>query len=129
MQSSRQPGHAAARGLDQYSPAGYTDLANSPKHPLAVPTEIYARVVRGGSWIDDPYVLRSAARQYSKEEWKTQDPQLPQSVWYHTDADFVGFRVVRPLRVPDAEESARYDLDDVQRIDMEDYYEAKGIER
>ncbi len=24
------------------------------------------------------------------------DPQLPQSIWWHTEAIFVGFRVVRP---------------------------------
>ena len=42
-------------------------------------------------------MLRSAARDFSKPEWKIQDPQLPKSRWYHTDARFVGFRVVRPL--------------------------------
>ena len=31
-----------------------------------------------------------------------QDPQIPQSVWYHTDAQFIGFRLVRPLVEPDA---------------------------
>jgi hypothetical protein len=29
-----------------------------------------------------------------------QDPQLPKSVWYHTDALHVGFRLVRPLAMP-----------------------------
>ena len=46
--------------------------------------------------------LRSAARRGSSKEWKSQDPQIPQSIWYFTDASFVGFRVVRPLRVPTA---------------------------
>ena len=32
----------------------------------------------------------------SNEAWKQQDPQIPKSVWYHTDALFVGFRLVRP---------------------------------
>ena len=48
-----------------------------------------------------------------------QDPQLPKSIWYHTDAKFVGFRVVRPLLEPPLEERARYweaDLDDVREI-------------
>jgi hypothetical protein len=26
-----------------------------------------------------------------------QDPQRPQSIWWHTDATFAGFRVVRAL--------------------------------
>ena len=42
--------------------------------------------------------------------WKIQDPQLPQSMWYHTDADFVGFRIIRPLTVPKDE--------DIQRLIM-----------
>ena len=48
--------------------------------------------------------LRSAARRASTPEWKQQDPQIPQSIWYYTDALFVGFRVVRPLQEPTAEE-------------------------
>ena len=78
--------------------------------PLVVPKTLFPRVVRGGSWIDPPPMLRSAARTASEEDWKMQDPQLPQSVWYHTDADFVGFRVVRPLRVPSAAEIVKQKL-------------------
>ena len=37
---------------------------------------------------------------FSILEWKKQDPQIPQSIWYFTDAKRVGFRVVRPLRSP-----------------------------
>ena len=28
------------------------------------------------------------------------DPQIPKSEWWHTDAPFVGFRVVRPAKTP-----------------------------
>jgi formylglycine-generating enzyme required for sulfatase activity len=66
--------------------------------------------VRGGSWFDDPERLRSAAREKSDRTWKIQDPQLPQSMWYFTDAVFVGFRVVRPLRPPTDEEIQKYVL-------------------
>jgi hypothetical protein len=52
-------------------------------------------------------MARSAARIASEEDWKVQDPQLPKSVWYHTDAQFLGFRMVIPLKVDDAE--AMYD--------------------
>ncbi len=37
-----------------------------------------------------------------------QDPQLPKSVWFLTDAQFVGFRIVRPLKVPSGEELYKY---------------------
>ena len=51
-------------------------------------------------------MLRSAAREGSSLEWKQQDPQSPQSIWYLTDALGVGFRVVRPFREPTAKERA-----------------------
>ena len=38
--------------------------------------------------------LRSAARRFSEESWKKQDPQEPQSIWWLTRMDVVGFRVV-----------------------------------
>jgi hypothetical protein len=37
-----------------------------------------------------------------------QDPQLPKSIWYHTDAQFLGFRIIRPLKVPSPEELSKY---------------------
>jgi len=44
---------------------------------------------------DDADRLRASARLSSNPEWSVQDPQRPQSIWWHTDATFVGFRVVR----------------------------------
>ena len=29
-------------------------------------------------------------------------------MWYHTDAQFLGFRIVRPLKVPTPEEAQAY---------------------
>jgi formylglycine-generating enzyme required for sulfatase activity len=66
---------------------------------IAIETE-YPNVARGGSWDDDPDLLRAAARRASEAAWKMRDPQLPKSKWYLTDAQFLGFRVVRPLKVP-----------------------------
>jgi formylglycine-generating enzyme required for sulfatase activity len=66
--------------------------------PVLLPTEKrYPHVVRGGSWDDDGGLLRSAARRASRAEWSKRDPQRPQSIWWHTEAIMVGFRVVRPL--------------------------------
>ena len=52
--------------------------------------------------------LRSAARRGSDRSWKMRDPQLPKSIWWHSDAQFNGFRIVRPLKVPSAEELQKY---------------------
>ena len=90
--------------LDQYLDKGYAGTeGKTTENPLAIPTTLYPRVARGGSWYDPAEELRSARRIFSDENWKVQDPQLPKSIWYHTDAHWLGFRVVRPLNVPDTE--------------------------
>jgi formylglycine-generating enzyme required for sulfatase activity len=81
--------------IDQYFADAYKK--HSPENPFFLTTKEYPQVVRGGSWESDAVGCRSAVRDYSKPEWKVQDPQLPKSRWFHTDALFLGFRVVRPL--------------------------------
>jgi hypothetical protein len=49
-------------------------------------------------------MCRSAARRASEPGWKQQDPQLPKSIWYLTDATWLGFRIVRTLEIPTVEE-------------------------
>ena len=93
-------GNVAEWVLDQYSAEQYGKLSPKAVNPLLPPKTIYPRVVRGGSYFDDPDVLRSAARVGSDKSWKKQDPQIPKSIWYHTDAANVGFRIVRPLKRP-----------------------------
>ena len=99
-------GNVAEWTLDQYDPEFYSTLPKdgAAKNPLNIPSTIYPRTVRGGSWDQPLEELRSAARMGSTNDWKMQDPQIPQSIWYHTDALFVGFRVVRPLEEPTEEE-------------------------
>ncbi len=88
-------GNVAEWCLDQYFADGYKKYTSDVTFFLA--TKEYPQVVRGGSWEADAAGCRSAARGYSEPDWKIQDPQLPKSRWFHTDARFVGFRVVRPL--------------------------------
>lgn len=87
--------------LDQYQPEAYMHLNRAiVENPWVKATNPYPHVVRGGSWNDDPDKLRSSVRLGSDRSWKMQDPQLPKSIWYLTDAQFLGFRLVRPLHVP-----------------------------
>jgi formylglycine-generating enzyme required for sulfatase activity len=107
-------GNVAEWVLDAYDKAGYGQ--NGGRDPVVWPSEIYPRIVRGGSYNDDPEDLRSAARRASTKAWMVQDPQLPKSIWYHTDAQFVGLRVVRPLLEPSAEDQARAHDPDVPAV-------------
>ena len=103
-------GNVAEWTLDQYRAETYRQLSQlkTMLDPWIPSTTPYPHSVRGGSWEDFPEALRSAARRGSTEDWKRQDPQLPKSIWYHTDAQFLGFRVVRPLAIASPENLAKF---------------------
>ncbi len=115
-------GNVAEWVLDQYVPDTYALRTGKPViDPLVIPLTEYPRVVRGGGWDDPANMLRSAVREGSNEEWKQQDPQLPQSIWYFTDALGVGLRVVRPLMTPDEEARAsKWDKSEPPQTDREE---------
>jgi formylglycine-generating enzyme required for sulfatase activity len=92
--------------LDQYGP--YPPASGTVVNPLVKSTAPYPHAVRGGSWNDPASGLRCSARMASDASWKQQDPQLPKSIWYMTDAQWLGFRLVRPARIPPAEEMYSY---------------------
>jgi formylglycine-generating enzyme required for sulfatase activity len=92
--------------LDQYVDA--LSYKGKRDNPLLSPATLYPRLVKGGGWDDDPDRLRSAARLGSDPSWKQQDPQIPKSVWYHTDAQWAGFRLVRPRKIPAVEDIEKY---------------------
>jgi len=101
-------GNVAEWCLDQYESNFYgpqkTELSVNPWNKAIQP---YPHVIRGGNWWDDPDRLRSAAREKSDKKWNT-DPSLPPTSWYMDKSDSVGFRIVRPLKVPTAEEMYHY---------------------
>ena len=122
-------GNAAEWVLDEYKKTAYKSLAD--KKPKATdtivwPTDAFPRVLRGGSWDDGAAACRSAARNGDQddEEWKGEDPNLPLSPWWFTNDPTrgIGFRVARPLNVPDKEfqakswnalvEDVQYDVED-----------------
>lgn len=90
--------------IDRYKKDAYADFAKDKPclSPVRIPDEVrYPNVVRGGSWGDEAKDCRSATRLPSEREWLRQDPQRPQSIWWMTDGDFVGFRVVRAVEEQD----------------------------
>ena len=109
-------GNVAEWCLDQYDPEFYKNFVKSvSENDWNKSTKPYPHVVRGGGWDDDADRLRSAARRGSAKSWKQQDPQLPKSIWFLTDAQFVGFRIIRPLKVPSPEEMKKFWNNGVER--------------
>jgi formylglycine-generating enzyme required for sulfatase activity len=106
-------GNVAEWTADGYDAKAYEKFASGiAENPFVRGPQAYPHVARGGSWNDEPPMLRSAARQFSEKSWKQQDPQLPKSIWYLTDAQFLGFRIVRPLKMATPEEMLKAWNDD-----------------
>ncbi|MDG1974242.1 MAG: formylglycine-generating enzyme family protein [Flavobacteriaceae bacterium] len=102
-------GNVSEWTLDMHDVRAYQKYSGGvATNPYEKPTKLYPRVVRGGSWMNSNFKLRSASRQASSKQWKKQDPQIPRSEWWHTDAQFVGFRVIRPFVTPPIEEQLTY---------------------
>ncbi len=93
-------GNVAEWTLDEYAADYYSRSEDKAWSPWNIPTSLYARVYRGGSWDDDAIELRSAARKKSGLALQKGDPQIPKSFWWYTNASFIGFRLVSPARQP-----------------------------
>jgi len=94
-------GNVAEWCLNAYSKDAYAGfpLDKPTLAPVLIPNaDRFPHVARGGSWADKPNRLRSASRRGSDKAWIKRDPQRPQSIWWLTDAEFVGFRIVRPVQ-------------------------------
>lgn len=104
-------GNVAEWVIDQYDPDHYQKFVGKNvtwRDVIAWPDTEYPRVVRGGHFDSDPEDCRSAARTASDRRWKVSDPDLPQSAWWHTEAIWLGFRIVRPLNEPHEEEKQKF---------------------
>jgi formylglycine-generating enzyme len=105
-------GNVAEWTMDQYNSGTYASREGKLSvDPWVVPEKLYPRTVRGGSWMDEALILRSAARTGSDAKWKRIDPQIPKSRWWFTNAPHVGFRIVRPKIAPDPDEIKKYWLE------------------
>ncbi len=94
--------------LDQYQPSYAQFAGKIITEPWVRATKPYPHAVRGGSWNDNADLVTCTARAQSDPSWKMEDPQLPKSIWYHTDAQWLGFRLIRPVKVPSADEMYAY---------------------
>lgn len=94
--------------LDQYDESYLKTVSPNATDPFRLPETRHPRTVRGGAYNSEAKDLRSSNRQASDPAWNRRDPQIPRSRWWNADAPFVGFRIVRPLKQPSAEEIEKF---------------------
>jgi formylglycine-generating enzyme len=95
-------GNVAEFCLDYYDPQVYgrypEGVVNNPRGPR----NGIEHVVRGGSFKNSAKDLRLARRDFTRtREWLETDPQIPKSIWWYSDVNDVGFRVVCEYPVPE----------------------------
>ena len=83
---------------DFYSPTAYKEAATeTPAVNPKGPKTDKVHVARGGDYNSPIEELRSAARAFEEEWWRSGDPQIPKSKWWLPEMDFIGFRVARSV--------------------------------
>lgn len=86
-------GNVAEFCSDYYSSSAY-QTGGSEINPAA-PISGQEHVIRGGSFRSDAKGVRCASRDHTRTNaWLASDPQMPKSLWWYSDSNDVGFRVV-----------------------------------
>lgn len=102
-------GNVAEWTLDYYEEDFYSAEKDSiAKNPWNIPRKLHPRVYRGGSYDDDSVDVSSIKRGVSGLYLQKNDPQIPKSFWWYTDAAFIGFRIVSPVKQPDEKEVKKF---------------------
>ena len=101
-------GNVAEWTADEYDENYFKKLTDSTSDPIIIPSKRYPRSIRGGSYLDDAVSLRVSNRNFSDVTWNKRDPQIPKSRWWLTDGAFAGFRIVKPINQPTAEEAEKF---------------------
>lgn len=104
-------GNVAEWVLDQYDAELYAKFAGRKvtwREVLQWPETRYPCVMRGGHYDAFPEESRAAYRRFSGENDNIGHPSIPRTVWYLTENDKVGFRIVCPVTEPPTEEKLKY---------------------
>lgn len=87
-------GNAAEYCSDWYAEDAYAQLADNSTDPKG-PVSGEEHVVRGGYFRSKVGDVRSASRDYTRTvDWLKTDPQMPKSIWWLSDCNYISFRVV-----------------------------------
>ena len=88
-------GNIAEFCLDWYAPNSYEQNNKDTLINPGGPEKGTEHVIRGGSFKSRAENVRCASRDYTKtDKWLMTDPQMPKSIWWYSDCNHVGFRVV-----------------------------------
>jgi formylglycine-generating enzyme required for sulfatase activity len=93
-------GNVCEWALDQYDAKAYEKYPADKLtlRPVLKPGDTrFSHPARGGSWDLEASHCRSASRRASNKDWIQLDPNRPKSIWWLTSAEFVGFRLCRPV--------------------------------
>jgi formylglycine-generating enzyme required for sulfatase activity len=82
---------------DFYSATAYKDIKETPVVNPKGPETGKVHVARGGDYSSPAEDLRCAARSYEETWWRSGDPQIPKSIWWLPQMEFIGFRVARSV--------------------------------
>ena len=87
-------GNAAEYCSDWYAEDAYAQLPDGAVDPRG-PASGEEHVIRGGTFKSSVGDVRSAARDFTQSEaWMKTDPQIPKSIWWLSDCNYMSFRVV-----------------------------------
>ena len=115
-------GNASEWVIDEYDEVWYGKLQGrlfTTEETIRWPTQLYPRVLRGGSINSTAADCRSAVRRASNDDdLRSYDPNTPKSPWWFAsdEALDIGFRIVRPLKQISREEQEKYWQADVRSI-------------
>jgi formylglycine-generating enzyme required for sulfatase activity len=99
-------GNVSEWTLDHYDEKALEKMTDNSTDPAPAFNVVrYPKVLKGGGYADGAAQLRSANKIQSDPVWNRRDPQIPRSKWWITDAPWIGFRVIRPLKQPAKEEA------------------------
>jgi formylglycine-generating enzyme required for sulfatase activity len=94
--------------LDQYDEKYFDKLKTNATNPTIIPVKKNPITLKGGDFRDPADAVTCATRLKSDPVWNARDPQIPRSRWWNTDAPFIGFRIMRPLKQPTAIEAEQF---------------------
>jgi formylglycine-generating enzyme required for sulfatase activity len=82
-----------------YNPTAYKEAAGkTPAVNPKGPETGKVHVARGGDYNSPIEELRCSARAFEEKWWRSGDPQIPKSIWWLPEMDFIGFRVARSVK-------------------------------